>query len=119
VALSDLNFRDLGGLPTASGESLAHGILLRGEGPKNLDEAHRDELRALGIAQPVVHVENSAGLIGFPAQAGDMVRAGLMLYGSAPRPEFQPRLRAVMTWKTGRPSGIGYATRGIPRRGSS
>ena len=57
-------------------------------------------LRALGIAQPVVHVENSAGLIGFPAQAGDMVRAGLMLYGSAPRPEFQPRLRAAMTWKT-------------------
>ena len=58
------------------------------------------ELRALGIAQPVVHVENSAGVIGFPAQAGGMVRAGLMLYGSAPRPEFQPRLRAVMTWKT-------------------
>ncbi len=58
------------------------------------------ELRALGLAQPVVHVENSAGLIGFPAQAGDMVRAGLMLYGSSPRPEFQPRLRAVMTWKT-------------------
>ncbi len=58
------------------------------------------ELRALGIAQPVVHVENSAGLIGFPEQAGDMVRAGLVLYGSAPRPEFQPRLRAAMTWKT-------------------
>ena len=58
------------------------------------------ELRALGLAQPIVHVENSAGLIGFPAQAGDMVRPGLMLYGSAPRPEFQPRLRAVMTWKT-------------------
>ncbi|MCE9609754.1 MAG: alanine racemase [Chthoniobacter sp.] len=58
------------------------------------------ELRALGLAPPVVHVENSAGIIGFPAQAEDMVRAGLMLYGSAPRPEFQPRLRAVMTWKT-------------------
>ena len=58
------------------------------------------ELRALGLGQPVVHVENSAGLIGFPAQAGDMVRAGLMLYGSAPRPEFQPRLRPAMTWKT-------------------
>jgi alanine racemase len=58
------------------------------------------ELRALGLAQPLVHVENSAGIIGFPAQAGDMVRAGLMLYGSAPRVEFQPRLRAVMTWKT-------------------
>ena len=58
------------------------------------------QLRALGLADAVVHVENSAGLIGFPAQAGGMVRPGLMLYGSAPRPEFQPRLRAVMTWKT-------------------
>ncbi len=58
------------------------------------------ELRTLGLAQPIVHVENSAGIIGFPAQAEDMVRAGLMLYGSAPRPEFQPRLRAVMNWKT-------------------
>lgn len=57
-------------------------------------------LRALGIAEAVVHVENSAGIIGFPELAGDMVRAGLMLYGSAPRAEFQPRLRAAMTWKT-------------------
>jgi alanine racemase len=58
------------------------------------------QLRALGISQPVVHVENSAGIISYPAQAGDMVRAGLMLYGSSPVPEFQPKLRAVMTWKT-------------------
>jgi alanine racemase len=58
------------------------------------------ELRPLGLDQPIVHVENSAGIIGYPAQAGDMVRAGLMLYGSAPLPDFQPRLRAVMTWKT-------------------
>lgn len=58
------------------------------------------ELRALGIQPPLVHVENSAGLIGYPAQAGDMVRAGLMLYGCAPLAEFQPRLRPVMTWKT-------------------
>ncbi len=58
------------------------------------------QLRALGLPDAVVHVENSAGLIGFPAQAGDLVRPGLMLYGSAPRPEFQPRLRPVLTWKT-------------------
>ena len=58
------------------------------------------QLRTLGLADAVVHVENSAGLIGFPAQAGDMVRPGLMLYGSAPCPEFQPRLRPVLTWKT-------------------
>jgi alanine racemase len=48
----------------------------------------------------LTHVHNSAGIIGFPEQSGGMVRAGLMLYGSAPIPEFQPRLRAVMTWKT-------------------
>jgi len=58
------------------------------------------QLRSLGLARPVVHVENSAGIIAYPAQAGDMVRAGLMIYGSAPIPEFQPKLRAVMTWKT-------------------
>jgi alanine racemase len=48
----------------------------------------------------ITHVHNSAGIIGFPAAAGDMVRAGLMLYGSAPLADFQPQLRAVMTWKT-------------------
>jgi len=57
------------------------------------------QLRALGISQPVVHVENSAGIISYPTQAGDMVRAGLMIYGSSPVPEFQPKLRAVMTWR--------------------
>ena len=58
------------------------------------------QLRALGLDHPLIHVENSAGIIGYPAQAGDMVRAGLMLYGSSPLPEFQSRLRPVMTWKT-------------------
>jgi len=58
------------------------------------------QIRALGFEQSIVHIENSAGLIGFPAQAGDLVRAGLMLYGSSPLPEFQSRLLPVMTWKT-------------------
>jgi alanine racemase len=58
------------------------------------------QLRTVGVAHPVVHIENSAGIIAYPARAGDMVRPGLMLYGSAPLPEFQPKLRAVMTWKT-------------------
>jgi alanine racemase len=57
-------------------------------------------IRALGFEDSIVHIENSAGLIGFPAQAGDLVRAGLMLYGSSPLPEFQSRLLPVMTWKT-------------------
>ena len=58
------------------------------------------ELRALGLSQPIIHVENSAGIIGHPSEAGDMVRAGLLLYGSAPIASFQPKLRAVLTWKT-------------------
>jgi alanine racemase len=39
-------------------------------------------LRLEGVASPIVHVANSAGIIGFPAQAGDLVRPGLILYGS-------------------------------------
>jgi alanine racemase len=58
------------------------------------------QLRAIGLTHPVVHIDNSAGIISYPAQAGDMVRAGLMMYGSSPIVEFQPKLRAVMTWKT-------------------
>ena len=58
------------------------------------------QLRADGLTSPVVHVANSAGVIGFSAHAGDMVRPGLMLYGSSPVPAFQPDLRAAMTWKT-------------------
>jgi len=67
-----------------------------------LERFHRivGQLRSLGVAQPVTHTENSAGIIAYAAQAGDMVRAGLMIYGSAPIQEFQPKLRAVMTWKT-------------------
>lgn len=57
------------------------------------------ELRAAGIHAPLVHVENSAGLLAFPAQAGEMVRAGLMLYGVSPLPEWQNHLRPVLTWK--------------------
>ena len=56
-------------------------------------------LRALGIDAPLVHCLNSAGILRFPGDAHDMVRAGLMLYGSSPIAEFQSRLRPVMTLK--------------------
>ena len=58
------------------------------------------QLRVDGLASPIIHVENSAGVIGFPTHAGDMVRPGLMLYGSSPVPAFQPELREALTWKT-------------------
>lgn len=58
------------------------------------------ELASRGVCPRWIHSENSAGLIGFPQQAGNMVRVGLALYGSSPRPEFQDRVRPVLTWKT-------------------
>lgn len=47
-----------------------------------------------------VHAVNSGGLLGFPDGSFDLVRAGLMLYGSAPLPEFQSELLPALTWKT-------------------
>ncbi len=57
------------------------------------------ELRGAGHSI-VTHIENSAGAIQFPEQAGTMFRAGLTLYGASPIPEFQSQLRPVLTWKT-------------------
>ena len=48
-ALSKLNFRDVGGLPTEDGGSVRHGLLYRSEGPASFAENHRRELGALGI----------------------------------------------------------------------
>ena len=52
------------------------------------------------LANAEIHIENSAGILRSPAQAGTLVRAGLALYGSSPIPEFQKQLRPVMTWKS-------------------
>ena len=57
-------------------------------------------LRSLGPRDALVHVENSAGLIEFPALAGDLARPGLALYGESPLPSFQQRLERALTWKT-------------------
>ena len=48
------------------------------------------------------HVLQSAGLLGFVGHAGpfDIVRAGIVLYGISPLPEFQKFLKPAMTWKT-------------------
>lgn len=46
------------------------------------------------------HALNSAASFQRPQYAADHVRPGLALYGISPLPEFQPRLRPVMTLKT-------------------
>ena len=47
-----------------------------------------------------IHVLNSAGILYFSDHAYDLVRPGLMLYGSACPAELQPSLRPALTWKT-------------------
>jgi alanine racemase len=47
-----------------------------------------------------VHVLLSAGILSYPQHHFDIVRAGLMLYGSSPLPEGQNFLRPVMTLKS-------------------
>jgi alanine racemase len=58
--------------------------------------AHR--LRPLAPTAKI-HALNSAGILGFPQHAHNLVRPGLMLYGSAYPSEFQMLLRPALTWK--------------------
>jgi alanine racemase len=46
------------------------------------------------------HVLQSAGTLAFNQPTFDIVRAGIMLYGISPLPEFRELLKPVMTWKT-------------------
>jgi alanine racemase len=46
------------------------------------------------------HVLQSAGALAFNDTPHEIVRAGVMLYGISPLPEFQKLLRPAMTWKT-------------------
>jgi alanine racemase len=56
------------------------------------------KLRAL-VPAAKIHVLNSAGILGFPSHAQNLVRPGLMLYGSAYPESFQPLLSPALTWK--------------------
>jgi alanine racemase len=46
------------------------------------------------------HVLQSAGTLAFNETPHQIVRAGIMLYGVSPLPEFQRLLKPAMTWKT-------------------
>jgi alanine racemase len=58
------------------------------------------KLRAEFPGDYKAHVLQSAGVLAFADPPFDIVRAGLMLYGISPFPEFQKLLRPVLTWKT-------------------
>jgi alanine racemase len=58
------------------------------------------QLRAEIPGDYKVHVLQSAGLLAFAQEPPEIVRAGIILYGISPLPEFQKILKPVMTWKT-------------------
>jgi alanine racemase len=60
------------------------------------------QFRAAAPLDYKAHALQSSGVLAF-TQAGspfDMVRAGIILYGISPLPEFQKLLKPAMTWKT-------------------
>src|SRR5579864_1219226 len=58
-----------------------------------------DQLRARVPAKFKVHVLQSAGTLAFNERPYEVVRAGVILYGISPLPEFQDILKPAMTWK--------------------
>ena len=56
----------------------------------------------MGIHVKYKHISNSAGLTAFPSWSGNLVRPGIILYGSYPSPAFRNliKLKPVMTLKT-------------------
>ena len=59
-----------------------------------------ERLRAEVPGKYKAHVLQSAGTLAFNDTPHEIVRAGIMLYGISPLPEFQRILEPAMTWKT-------------------
>src|SRR5438067_2554943 len=59
-----------------------------------------EQLRAAVPGGYKAHVLQSAGTLGFNETVDEIVRAGIILYGISPLPEFQNLLKPAMTWKT-------------------
>lgn len=58
------------------------------------------QLRAAVPGDYKAHVLQSAGTLAFADPVFDIVRAGIMLYGISPLPEYQKFLEPVLAWKT-------------------
>ena len=59
-----------------------------------------EQIRAEVPGSYKAHVLQSAGTLAFNPPTFEIVRAGIMLYGISPLPEFRELLKPVMTWKT-------------------
>src|SRR5258708_27160509 len=59
-----------------------------------------EQLRSAVPGNYKAHVLQSAGTLAFNNPTFEIVRAGIILYGISPLPEFQKLLKPAMTWKT-------------------
>ena len=59
-----------------------------------------EQFRAEAPGDYKTHVLQSAGTLAFNETPPELVRAGIMIYGISPLPEFQSLLKPAMTWKT-------------------
>jgi len=59
-----------------------------------------EQIRAEFPGTYKAHVLQSAGTLAFHPHTFEIVRAGIVLYGISPLPQFQKLLKPVMTWKT-------------------
>lgn len=59
-----------------------------------------EQIRAAVLGTYKAHVLQSAGTLAFGETVDEIVRAGIVLYGISPLPEFQKILKPAMTWKT-------------------
>ncbi len=90
------------GLMTHFAEAEAEDPAFAREQLARFEEAARD-LVAAGIAAPIRHAANSAGLLFLPEARLDLVRTGIMLYGYHPRGPHrgpEPLLRPALRFRT-------------------
>jgi alanine racemase len=73
-----------------------------GYSDRQIERFHAEKGKRLKMPGAPGTLLNSAGILrfGMRARPGDVVRAGLALYGISPIPEFQTQLVPVLTWKT-------------------
>ncbi|MBU3666511.1 MAG: alanine racemase [Chthoniobacterales bacterium] len=97
--------RDILHLPRISIHSISTHL------PSADEDPHFTEQQLLGFSRLLArlreilpdvraHSLNSAGILTSPSDALEIVRPGLMLYGSSPVPELQEKLRPALAWKT-------------------
>ena len=61
-----------------------------------------NQVQIRGLAIPLIHVANSAGIIKYPTSLHSLVRPGIMLYGyhTLSKDTQTPELQPILTWKT-------------------